>query len=74
MTTMKDQGDVRQLNVLASAEITADMAADLARMCAHARDGERVIIQISDRGVWGVTSGGVRMFIGDNKDSFGDAD
>lgn len=74
MATMQDQGDARQLNVLASAEITADMAEDLARMCAHARDGERVIIQISGRGVWGVTSQGVRMFIGDSEDVSGDAD
>lgn len=64
MTTMHDPMEVKQLPVLASAEITAGMAEDLARMCVHARTGERVIVQISDQGVWGVTSRGIRMFIG----------
>lgn len=63
MTTAQ-KTEVGQLNVLASAEITAGMVDDLARMCAHAREGERVTIQISDQGLWGVTSKGVRMFIG----------
>ena len=61
---MQDQVDAKQLSVLASAEFTADMAEGLVRMCAHARDGERVVLQISNRGVWGVTSRGVRIFIG----------
>lgn len=49
--------EVSQLNVLASsAEITAGILEDSTRVCAHARSGKYVTIQISDQGLWGVTS------------------
>lgn len=54
----------KNLRVLASASFTPDMARNLVEMCSQVADGEVVTLQICDWGVWGVTSHGIRMFIG----------
>lgn len=53
-----------KVQVLAEAEFTKDMAENLLSMCSAIPDGHSVTLQICNKGVWGKTSAGIRLFIG----------
>jgi hypothetical protein len=74
MKTIAERVTPKNLTVLASAEFTPDMAKNLVQMCAQAREGECVVLQICNWGVWAVTSHGIRMFIGSTREFRGNAD
>ena len=74
MKSVADRVTPKNLTVLASAEFTPDMAENLLQMCAQAREGEGVVLQICNWGVWAVTSHGIRMFIGSTREFRGNAD
>lgn len=53
-----------KVQVLAEAEFTQDMAENLLSMCTALPEGQPVTLQICNKGVWGKTSAGMRLFIG----------
>lgn len=74
MKSIAERVTPKNLTVLASAEFTPDMAENLLQMCAQTREGEYVVLQICNWGVWAVTSHGIRMFIGSTREFRGNAD
>ncbi|MTE01707.1 hypothetical protein GIY56_15565 [Paracoccus sp. YIM 132242] len=74
MKSIAERVTPKNLTVLASAEFTPDMAENLVQMCAQAQEGEYVVLQICNWGVWAVTSHGIRMFIGSTREFRGNAD
>lgn len=64
MKTIADRVTPKGLNVVARADFTSDMAANLMSMCEHLGDGETISVEICDWGVWGKTGNGMRLFLG----------
>jgi hypothetical protein len=61
-----------KVEVLAEAEFTPDMAENLLSMCSAIPDGHSVTLQICNKGVWGKTSAGIRLFIGSTTNIYGE--
>jgi len=61
-----------KVQVLAEAEFTQDMAENLLSVCSAFSDGEPVTLQICNKGVWGRTAAGMRLFIGSTTIMHGD--
>lgn len=64
MKQIADRCRPRGVKIHASAEFTADMADNLASIFQRAGEDERVMVNISNMGVWAVLSNGMRVFIG----------
>ncbi|MBU3031158.1 hypothetical protein [Paracoccus marinaquae] len=64
MKNVADRLRPKGLKVLAHVEFTPDMAVNLMSMCDSLREGERLVLEICDWGVWGKTTEGVRLFLG----------
>lgn len=64
MKNVADRVRPKGLKVLAHAEFTSDMAMNLMSMCNSLREGERLVVEICDWGVWGKTTEGIRLFLG----------
>lgn len=63
-----------KVQVLAEAKFTQDMAENLLSMCSAISEGQPVTLQICNKGVWGKTSAGMRLFIGSTTIMHGDSD